>query len=155
MDWKTGYRKNKGKLLLIGASALVLALIAFSGICLGTLHLCGVWGAASTWGFWEFFGGLSVAVITFLVVRPLSRRPASPATIPELDPFDTMEAAEMEVHAGEIAATSPPPLDPQEPARRGWRDLYDQLSREEQKAFKALMAKYVGGRDEGREVDSR
>jgi hypothetical protein len=127
MDWKNGYRTNKGRLLVIGAGALVLALIAFSGLCLGTLTLCGVRNAASSLGFWEIFGALSVVVATFLMVRPLRNRRA----------------------AGAAGHTVEPAIDDRPADQRAdWRELYDQLSLDEQQALKALMAKHLGGERE-------
>jgi hypothetical protein len=128
MDWKNGYRKNKGKLLVIGASALVLALIAFSGICLGTLNLCGLRNAAASWGFWEIFGALSAGVVAFLLIRFARARRRrtdtsdSPSTFTDITPEPSNEPA----------------------PRADLRQLCDKLSSDDRQALKALMAKHLG-----------
>lgn len=110
-------------LLAIGAGASALALIAFSGTC---------WLASSCLGesvagditFWEIlavsFGGSAV----LLLVRPMARRSRSP------DTGSTPDAAT----SNQQTATE------DFPSR--WRQLYDQLSEDERKAFKAAMKRY-------------
>lgn len=156
MDWKNRYRKNKGKLLVVGASALVLALIVFSGVCLGTLRLCGLWSAASTWGFWECFGALSVVVIFFLVARFVRKHRPSPTNLPATNVAVTSAPATSFSGANllgtNLSGTNPQvaipsATEPDPPhARSDWRELYNQLSRDEQKAFKATIAKFLGSR---------
>ncbi|MDB5036416.1 MAG: hypothetical protein JWQ98_3657 [Chlorobi bacterium] len=119
MDWKNEYRNNKGKLFAIGAGALVLALIAFSGICWGTLAMCGSWVSNIQFSFWELLGISSAGTIGILFLRPLRRRrPAPPA---EVIP---------------VAVDLPPQEGP------SWRAMYDQLSPEERLAFRSMMEKF-------------
>ena len=127
MDWKNEYRNNKGKLFAIGAGALVLALIAFSGLCWCALGVCSEYIAGIRFSYWEILGISSTSFVGLLLIRPLGKRwlasgPASPqAPLPPLDP---------------------PAAEPEEERHGGWRELYDKLSQEERKAFKALMEKY-------------
>lgn len=106
-------------LLAIGAGASALALIAFSGTC---------WLASSCLGesvvgditFWEIlavsFGGSAVV----LLVRPVAGR--------RRQSNDDERAMGPDSSRG----TSSP----------RWRQMYDQLSEEDRKAFKAAMKKY-------------
>ncbi|MEP7220115.1 MAG: hypothetical protein ABI876_14425 [Bacteroidota bacterium] len=119
MDWKNEYRNNKGKLFAIGAGALVLALIAFSGICWGTLAVCGCWVSNIQFNFWEVLGISSAGTVGILFLRPLRRRrPAQP---------------------DEVLPVAAEPA-PQE--GKSWRAMYDQLSPEERLAFRSMMEKF-------------
>jgi len=128
MDWKNEYRNNKGKLFAIGAGALVLALIAFSGLCWSLQGLCSDYIAGIRFTYWEIVGISSVSFVGLLLIRPigkhwLSSRSNAPAPAPEEHLIE-------------------PATPPAKEESGSWRDLYAQLSQDERQAFKALMEKY-------------
>lgn len=144
--------RSKWKLMVIGASTVVLALIAFSGICWGTLSACGVFGMS--WGFWHVFGLAGAALVLLLALRPLGRRwyragreaaadAATDAAEPTMPTQRSMpaDATEAPGRHDVIDAASRTACDD---GNDSWRELYAQLSEEERQEFKALMAKYCG-----------
>jgi hypothetical protein len=141
MDWKNEYRNNKGKLFAIGAGALVLALIAFSGLCWCALGVCSEYIAGVRFSYWEILGISSTSFVGLLLIRPLGKRwLATGSSIGSSSPMSSPAA---------VAAPVVPAADHPEPdltrsaeSSGGWRDLYDKLSQEERRAFKALMEKY-------------
>ncbi len=110
----------------------MLALIAFSGICWGALGLCGAWTEAFRLDFWEFVALSSTIVVSFVLLRTLRKHPVAEsiqpyaAAVDSDDPFDLPSLQ----------------LDEPRPARSaGWKQLYNQLSRDERELFKAVIAK--------------
>ncbi len=150
--------RSKWKLMVIGASTVVLALIAFSGICWGTLSACGVFGLS--WGFWHVFGLAGAALVLLLALRPLGRRwyragresaaetavDAAEPTMPteRSTPTERATPADAAEAAGRHDAIDAASRTACDDGNDSWRELYAQLSDEERQEFKALMAKYCG-----------
>lgn len=141
--------RSKWISIAIGAGTLVLALIAFSGICWGTLV---AWSGLAGFGFWEFFGLAIVVAAVVLMIRPIGRRfQAFWAGAVHIghDDSPTVEVSNAPASAAPagIPATSTPAAETDGvdcSDKESWRALYDQLSEEERREFKALMAKYCG-----------
>lgn len=121
--------RSRMKFIAIGAGALVLALIAFSGLSWCAILACGQRMASISVGYWELLGGSSIAALAVLFIRPLRDRflprqlrsePAIPAV------------AEVAVQQSEAVETKD----------SNWRDLYSQLSNDEREMFKSIMKKY-------------
>lgn len=141
--------RSKWKLMVIGASTVVLALIAFSGICWGTLSACGVFGMS--WGFWHVFGLAGAALVLLLALRPLGRRwyragrePAADAATDADEPTQRSMPADATEAPGRHDAIDAASRTACDDGNDSWRELYAQLSEEERQEFKALMAKYCG-----------
>lgn len=143
--------RSKWKLMVIGASTVVLALIAFSGICWGTLSACGMFGMS--WGFWHVFGLAGAALVLLLALRPLGRRwyrdGRASAAEAAADHLGTEGHAGEAGPAGSAEAVRHDAIDAAsrtacDDGNDSWRELYAQLSEEERQEFKALMAKYCG-----------
>jgi hypothetical protein len=131
MDWKNEYR-NKRLLFAIGAGAAVLALIAFSGICWGALGLCGAWTEAFRLDFWEFVALSGTIVVAFVLLRSFRKQPV----VDPIQPFATV------VDSDDSFELPPLQLDERRQGKSGgWKQLYDQLSRDERELFKAMIAK--------------
>ncbi len=128
MDWKNEYRNNKGKLFAIGAGALVLALIAFSGLCWSLQGLCSDYIAGIRFTYWEIVGISSVSFVGLLLIRPIGKHWLS-----------SRSDASYSDAQGIIEPAAAPPVAEESGS---WRDLYAQLSQDERQAFKALMEKY-------------
>ncbi len=122
------YDTSRTRLLLIGASASVLALVALSGSC---------W-VATTWaditsatgedvGFWQILGVSSAGFVVVLLLTPMSRRIRERAK--------TSAATEEESESHDVAAAAASPC--ASPSR--WREMYEQLSEEDQKLFRTMM----------------
>jgi hypothetical protein len=116
MDWKNDVIQSRWKLIAIGVSVLALALIAFSGVCWGTLSLCGLraWLAVE---FWDFFAVTCASTVAFFLVRPIRRRLAARRVL-----------------------SLPPPVSP--PHDIHLHDLSTQLSREDRQKLKSVLGRY-------------
>jgi hypothetical protein len=141
MDWKNEYRNNKGKIFAIGAGALVLALIAFSGICWCALGLCGNWIPNVQMSFWEVLSFSGISFVALLLVRPLGKRWLAATSSGDILPLDHRQL-------DALGATPPP--------KASWEELYDQLSIDERQTFKEMMGKFVEDSDDaGKPEDER
>lgn len=123
--------RNRVLVIAVGAGTVVLALIAFSGICWGTLSAVGGW--LSAWTFWEFFALWIAIAAVALMMRPLGRRLQWRRTDPGTSPNAAGNLAPAGVESSECRRQ-----------RASWREMYDQLSDDERAEFKALMQKYCG-----------
>lgn len=140
-------------LLAIGAGASALALVAFSGTC-WFASTCLDESIVGDITFWEIlavsFGGFAA----ILLVRPLIPPSSSQGNTPSFSsqgssacdrhdsrsqsyPSSVAEASA--ATPSDATATDPHPAS-QNTAR--WRQLYDQLSVEERRIFKATMRRY-------------
>jgi len=128
------YTSNKLKFIAIGAGALVLALIVFSSFSWCAIVACGRRLAGIPVGFWELFGGASLAVLAVLFIRPLRNRVlprqlrSGPLGESVKEPAAEAEEIDTSTMAGE--------------RKQNWRTLYDQLSHDERQMFKSMMKKY-------------
>lgn len=154
MDRNSDVLNNKIKLIAIGAGALVLALIAFSGLSWCAIIACGHRMASISVGYWELLGGTSAAVLAVLFIRPLRNRflPRQLRTGPAVPPA-TLPPATV------LPAPEEPALSAETPIREtvdeegkdgNWRQLYSQLSSDEREMFKSIMKKYCADASEER-----
>ncbi len=119
---------NRMKFIVIGASALVLALIAFSGLSWCAIIACGQRLASIPVGYWELLGGTSIAVFAILFIRPLRNR-----LLPRQLRSELQSSTEAVVMAPDVIP---------ETKESNWRDLYSQLSKDEREMFKSIMKRY-------------
>lgn len=160
MDRNSDVLNNKIKLIAIGAGALVLALIAFSGLGWCAIIACGHRMASISVGYWELLGGTSAAVLAVLFIRPLRNRflPRQLRSAPDLLPAAVLPAAvfppaEEPVISPQIpspAIPSPEEEAAEETKDSNWRQLYSQLSTDEREMFKSIMKKYCADAPEER-----
>lgn len=129
---------------MIGASASVLALIALSGSC---------W-VASTWtefasgedvGFWEILAVSSAGFVAILLLQPVGkrlreRRSDVTGSIPEQNVVPISSVDETELSASTAASMVNPCT-----SRPRWREMYEQLSHEDQELFKKMMMNVCNG----------
>lgn len=144
MDRNSDVLNNKIKLIAIGAGALVLALIAFSGLGWCAIIACGHRMASISVGYWELLGGTSAAVLAVLFIRPLRNR-FLPRQLRSATPV--LQAAEQPAVPVE---TPPRETVAEETADGNWRQLYSQLSSDEREAFRSIMKKYCADAPEER-----
>ena len=154
MDRTDDVTRNRWLLIAIGAGTMVLALLVFSGICWGTLMACGV--IVVHMEFWEVLAisGLTAGLLLMLraLVRNLRRSRSLNARLAH-----TPGAAALTHPTEPISTPAPEPTEPPVDCddSTGWRALYDQLSDEERKEFKALMAKFCGCSDSGAQAGAQ
>jgi len=123
MRLKSNSQKTRIVLYTIGAGTLVLALMAFSGVCWCVFTVCSDSERGVLVEYWELFGLASVTLLGTFLFRSLRHRHADP-------PFSISPPREPDDLSNERAETG------------SWRDLYDQLSPEERRAMKQLLNKY-------------
>jgi hypothetical protein len=122
----------------IGASVLLLGLMAFSALCWFTCSLCGIESMLSSIGFWELVGAGAISFFAVTIIRSMRRRR-------KVDDVEMEDVPEPD---------SDPDQDMSAPSRRerissnlrdhrdNWRALYAQLSRDEREKLKEIVEKY-------------
>jgi hypothetical protein len=116
-------RYNKRSILYaIGAGTLLLALMAFSAICLGVIHVCGRWFTWGIFSFWEILGISLISFVGFIGVRSWQRRKKESQGV----------SVSLTRRLRRTVEEKP----------KNWRDLYEQMSEEERTELKAMMRKY-------------
>lgn len=132
--------RHRVLLVVIGASATALALFAFSGAWCLVVSSCGLEGEACDASFWEVFGLASGSMVGFLMIRPIRKHfEYRRSTVP---PPPTHLEHQLPFTSGvdnTNCMCDPQPTVCTGGAKEGWRSLYDQMSPEEQKQFKAMM----------------
>lgn len=124
MDSQSRPRNNKRAILYaIGAGTLLLALMAFSALCFGVIHVCHRWLAMAVLSFWEILGVSITSFFGFILIRSIYRRRSSMAD----NSISRRLRESVECRSG------------------SWRELYDQLSEEERLEMKEVMRKYCSG----------
>ncbi len=144
MDRNSDVLNNKIKLIAIGVGALVLALIAFSGLGWCAIVACGHRMASISVGYWELLGGTSAAVLAVLFIRPLRNR-FLPRQLRSGNAL--LQPAEQ---PSVLVETPLPETDAEETGDGNWRQLYSQLSSDEREIFKSIMKKYCADAPEER-----
>ncbi len=145
MDPKS-FRNNKRlTLYAIGAGTLLLALMAFSFLFFGVIHVCGRWIAMAMFSFWEVLGISIISAVGFMLVRSWQRRGAPAGTDRSLSRRLRSAVEERLAVEDRPPVTERPPVAERPPVNTcspNFRNLYDQLSEEERLELKAMMRKY-------------
>lgn len=139
MDSQIGTKK-RAVLYAIGAGTLLLALMAFSALCFGVVHVCHRWLTMAALSFWEILGVSIASFFGFIAIRSIRRRRAN-------DSISRRLRAAAELHSSNEVRSCSELRSCGEGRSTSWRDLYDQLSEEERLEMKAMMKKYCSGAD--------
>jgi hypothetical protein len=123
MRLKSNSQKTRILLYTIGAGTLVLALMAFSGVCWCVFSVCGDSESGVLVEYWELFGLATVTLMGTFIFRSVRRRRA-------------------DSHPASPSFPEPPDVSNERSETGNWRDLYDQLSPEERQEMKQLLNKY-------------
>jgi hypothetical protein len=119
MRLQENLRKNRVTLYTIGASILLLALMAFSGLCLGVVRVCSESDTLIV-NYWEVVGLSGVSLIGTMMIRSFGRS--------RRDDFISFSTQSTQLEHRQRQTPS-----------RNWRELYSQLSADERRKMKEML----------------